>query len=272
MEFVNVQGQRVPVIGLGTWQLEGQECREAVEQALDIGYRHLDTAQMYGNEDEIGEVLRSTPIDRGELWVTTKISNHDHAYDDVISSTRESLRKLGTGFVDLLLIHWPVQFESIRETLDAMLRLRDDGRIRHLGVSNFPPSLFDKAADHAPLLCNQVEYHPFLSQDKVIEAARRRDAMVTAYSPLARGEVFSDESVLEEIGRAKGKTAAQVALRWLVDQDNVSAIPKSTSREHIEANIDIFDFVLSDEERARIDGLERGERIIDPPFAPDWED
>ena len=272
MDFVNVQGEHVPVIGLGTWQLQGQECRTAVEQALDIGYRHIDTAQMYGNEEEIGTVLRSTPIDRGELWVTTKLANDNHARDDVIASTEESLRKLGTDFVDLLLIHWPVRFESIGETLEAMLRLRDDGKIRHLGVSNFPPSLFDKSAEQAPLFCNQVEYHPFLSQHKVIEAARRHDAMVTAYSPLARGDVFSDESVLDEIAEAKGKTAAQVALRWLIDQDNVSAIPKSTSREHIQANIDIFDFALSEDERARIDGLERGERIIDPPFAPDWED
>ncbi|MDP9405892.1 MAG: aldo/keto reductase [Actinomycetota bacterium] len=270
MEHVSVHGAHVPSLGLGTWQLEGEQCRRVVADAVELGYRHLDTAQAYGNEEQVGTGIRDAAVDRDQLWLTTKVWIHSLAPDDVRRTTEESLRRLGSDYVDLLLVHWPVAMDILDATLAAMTALRDEGKVRHVGVSNFTPSQFERAAGLAPVVCNQVEYHPFLAQDEVIAAARKHDAMVTAYSPLARGNVAADP-VLTEIGQAHGKTAVQVALRWLVEQDGVSAVPKASSRAHLESNLGIFDFALSEAEHERIAGLARGERLIDPPFAPDWD-
>ena len=270
MEYVSLRGAKVPALGLGTWLLEGKDCREAVPVALDLGYRHIDTAQAYGNEAEIGEALQSAAVDRDEIFLTTKIWNDRHAPADVERSTQESLAALKTDYVDLLLIHWPVEFDRVAETLDAMVRLLERGLTRAIGVSNFTLSQFRTAASLAPVACNQVEYHPFLDQRPLRDAAREVDAVVTAYSPLARGAVFDDET-LSGIGKAHGKSAAQAALRWLLDQD-VLVVPKATGRQHLADNLAVFDFVLTAAERAAIDDLARGERLIDPPFAPQWED
>lgn len=269
MEFVSLQGHKLPALGMGTWLLEGRDCRVAVPQALELGYRHVDTAQMYGNEAEIGEALAQSAVDRDELFLTTKIRSDQHAAADVERSTQESLRKLRTDYVDLLLIHWPVQFARVGETLDAMVDLQERGYVRAIGVSNFTPSQFRTAAGLAPVACNQVEYHPFLDQQPLLGAVREADAVLTAYSPLARGGVFSDET-LRDIGEQHRKTPAQVALRWLLDHEGVVVVPKATSREHLAANLEVFDFRLSVQERAAIDGLARGERLVDPPWSPDW--
>jgi 2,5-diketo-D-gluconate reductase B len=269
MRDVTVHGEEVPALGYGTWMLEGSDCRTGVERALGLGYRHIDTAQIYGNEAEVGEALQAATVDRGDIFLTTKVWNDNLAHDDVIRSTEESLRKLRTDYVDLLLIHWPVRLDILEESLSAMGSLRDGGKVRHIGVSNFVPSQVERALDHTPIFCNQVEYHPYLSQDALRQLAGKHGFMLTAYSPLARGEILRDP-VLGGIAEAHGKSPAQVVLRWLVDQDHVSAIPKATSPEHIQANIDIFDFDLSDEERDRIADLDRGGRVIDP-FHLDWE-
>ncbi len=270
MEYVTAQGERVPAMGLGTWQLSGRKCRQAVEIALDLGYRHLDTAQMYGNEQEIGEALRTSTIDRGELWITTKLGNGNHAAPAVHRSTNESLERLGTEYVDLLLIHWPVEFGRLDETLGAMQELHAEGKVRHLGVSNFTPTQVELALEQAPLLTDQVEYHPFLSQRQLLELCEQRDMILTAYSPLARGRVL-DEPVIKEIAEQRRKTPSQVALRWLLDRGPVVVIPKASSREHLEDNVGLFDFELSDEDRAAIDKLGGDDRIIDPPFSAEWE-
>ncbi|MGH3965981.1 MAG: aldo/keto reductase [Egibacteraceae bacterium] len=254
MRTVQVQGEQIPALGIGTWQLTGARGRRVVVEALDLGYRHIDTAQMYGNEGAIGEALQTTMVDRGELWITTKIANGNHAPQDVRRSTEESLHQLGTEYVDLLLIHWPAQFDMLPRTLEAMRGLHEEGKARYLGVSNFSPTQLETALEHASLLTNQVEYHPFIEQRALLDLCRRRDLMLTAYSPLAQGRV-QDDRTLKEVAERRRKTASQVALRWLIDQDNVSAIPKASSREHLQDNLAIFDFELTDEDRAAIDGI-----------------
>lgn len=269
MEYVSLRGSKVPALGLGTWQLEGPECRSAVEAALDLGYRHIDTAQMYGNEAEIGQAITAGAVERDSLFLTTKVGNDNHAAADVRRSTEESLRELQVDYVDLLLIHWPVEFDRVGETLEAMVALQERELVRCIGVSNFSPSQFRTAASLAPIVTNQVEYHPFLDQSTLRDVVRESDAALTAYSPLARGGVLDDDT-LAGIGEAHGKSAAQVALRWLLDQD-LLVVPKATSRDHLAANLAVFDFNLTAPERSAIDGLARGERIVDPPFAQ-WED
>jgi 2,5-diketo-D-gluconate reductase B len=271
MHTVAIQGTAVPALGLGTWQVEGRACEQAVEHALELGYRHIDTARAYGNEAEVGRALARSPLARDEVFLTTKLWRSELAGDRVARAVDGSLRALGTDVVDLLLIHWPVEDVPLGETLEAMLAVRDAGKVRHLGVSNFTTALVREAARHAPLLCNQVEYHPLLGQDALLALADELDLMVTAYSPMAQGEV-TREPVLQRIGERHGKSAAQVALRWLVQQPRVAAIPKAASPEHREANLAVFDFALTDEEMKDIAGLARGRRLLDPPFAPAWDD
>ena len=272
MKQVEIKGARVPAIGLGTWQLNGRTCREAVRQALELGYRHIDTAQMYGNETEVGAALRDSGIAREEIFLTTKLAPGNLGAAEARRTAEESLKRLGLDHVDLLLIHWPSGEAPLGETLAALARLRQEGKARFIGVSNFTVKLLQEAVETlgADLLCNQVEYHPFLSQRPVMAALKRHGLMLTAYSPLGRGHVQRD-GALAAIGRTYGKSAAQVALRWLIDQENVAAIPKAASRAHAAANIDIFDFTLAEEDRAAIDALRGDLRIVDPGWGPHWD-
>ena len=269
MEHVDVRGASIPKLGLGTWELTGDTCRRIVEAAIGMGYRHIDTAQMYENEAKVGAGIAASGVDRDELWVTTKLALDKVDRAGVVKSTHDSLRRLGLDHVDLMLIHWPSQEVPLSETLEAMVRLQETGEIRHIGVSNFTPSLLDEARELAPILCNQVEHHPFLGQDRLRAMCERHELMLTAYSPLARGKVAGDPT-LREIGEAHGKSASQVALRWLTQHRNVAAIPKSTSAEHLQANLDIFDFELDGQEANRIANLANDERLIDPEWAPAW--
>jgi 2,5-diketo-D-gluconate reductase B len=271
--YIDVKAARVPALGLGTWQLGGRVCFDAVRHALDLGYRHIDTAQMYGNETEVGWAVRESGLARDQIFLTTKLAPGNYAAAAVKRSTEESLRRLATDHVDLLLIHWPTGEAPLCETLSALAALRNAGKTRFIGVSNFNVALLDDAiSTHgADLLCNQIEYHPYLSQRAVSAAVRRHGMMLTAYSPLARGRVQRDP-VLTKIGALYGKSATQVALRWLLDQDGVVAIPKASSRAHLAANIAVFDFALSAADRAAIDALRDGYRVVDPAgWAPDWD-
>lgn len=254
MEHQTIKGEEVPSLGLGTYRLSGEECAKAVERALSLGYRHLDTAQMYRNEDEVGRGMQNSGVDREDIFLVTKVWPSDFSHDDVVRTTRESLKKLGTDYVDLLLMHWPSQGVPLEETLGAMTELKEEGSVKHVGVSNFPPSMVEEAAGHAEVFCNQVEYHPYKAQDELLEQAREMDYLLTAYQPIARGEILGD-GTLKAIGEAHGKVPAQVALRWLIQQENVAAIPKATSEEHLESNLDVFDFEFSDEEMELISGL-----------------
>jgi 2,5-diketo-D-gluconate reductase B len=256
MEYQTIKGEKVPSLGLGTYRLTGNTCEVAVERALGMGYRHVDTAQMYGNEAEVGRGLENSGVERGEIFLTTKVWPSDFAHDRVICKTRESLKKLRTDYVDLLLMHWPGDGVPLGETLGAMRELQDEGSALHIGVSNFSPSLLEEATEHADIFCNQVQYHPYRSQDVLLAQAREMDYLLTAYTPLSRGGVQGD-ATLREIGEAYGKTATQVALRWLAQQEKVSAIPKATGEEHLAENLDVFDFELSEEEMGRVFSLSR---------------
>ncbi len=251
MEYQEIKGEKVPSLGLGTWRLSGQECIKAVERAFALGYRHIDTAQMYANEGEVGRGIQNSGVGREDVFLVTKVSTSNFSHDSVIRSTHGSLKKLGTEYVDLLLMHWPNPSVPLGETLGAMTELQEDGSVKHVGVSNFPPSMVEEAARHATVFCNQVEYHPYRAQDELLEQAREMDYLLTAYSPMARGGVLND-TTLKEIGEVYGKTPAQVALRWLIQQEKVAAIPKAASEEHLESNLDVFDFELSGEEMERI--------------------
>jgi 2,5-diketo-D-gluconate reductase B len=272
MKHIEIKGARVPALGLGTWQLTGRGCREAVRQALELGYRHIDTAQMYGNESEIGRALRDSGLARGEIFLTTKLAPGNLSAALVRRTAEESLKRLGIEQVDLLLIHWPSGEAPLGETLGALAKLREQGKTRFIGVSNFTVKLLKEAieAQGADILCNQVEYHPFLSQRAVMAALKQYGMMLTAYTPLGRGHVQRNRA-LAEIGGKYRKSAAQVALRWLIDQENVAAIPKAASRAHAAANIDIFDFTLAAEDRAAIDAMRGNLRLVDPGWGPHWD-
>jgi len=273
MKHIAVKGANVPALGLGTWRLSGGSCYEAVRTALELGYRHIDTAEMYGNDAEVGRAIRESGIARAEIFLTTKVPPGKLSAKDAKRSAEDSLKRLGLPYVDLLLIHWPSSEAPLGETLQAFAELKAAGKTRFIGVSNFTVALLTEAIERhgADLLCNQVEYHPYLSQRPVLAAVRRHGMMLTAYAPVAKGRAVGDK-VLDAIGRKYGKSAAQVSLRWLMEQDNVAAIPKASSRAHLAANLDIFDFALAAEDRARIDQLQGGGRLLDVPgWSPDWD-
>ncbi len=265
-----IQGTRVPALGFGTWRLDGEACREGVEHALALGYRHIDTAQGYANEERVGAALERSGVRREDIFLVSKVRPSNFAGDAAERSTRESLGALRTEYVDLMLLHWPELSVPLEQPLGALARLQAEGRVRHIGVSNFPPSLVARAAEITPLFCNQVEYHPYLSQTRLLAEAEVRDMLLTAYCPIARGRVLTDP-VLRDIGERHAKTPAQVALRWLVQQPRVAAIPKSSSAARREENLDLFDFELSDDEVDAIFALDREERLVDPADGPDWE-
>jgi 2,5-diketo-D-gluconate reductase B len=272
MEFVEANGARIPAIGLGTWELRGRACARLVEQAIRLGYRHIDTAQVYENEREVGEGLRASGTRRDDVFVTTKIWTTHFAPNDLERSTKESLAKLRLAEVDLLLLHWPNPHVPLAETLGALARVKKLGMSRHIGVSNFTVALIEEAvaACPEPLVCDQVEYHPYLDQTKVREGCARHGMAVVAYSPVAKGRIKNDQT-LAQIGQAHGKTAAQVCLRWLVQQ-GVSAIPRTSRIERLSENIDIFDFALSPEEMHLISQLASAKgRLTDFGFAPKWD-
>ena len=257
MEYETAQGVTVPALGLGTSGMTGDECRSAVLEAFAMGYRHLDTAQMYDNEDAVGEAVGAADLDRQEVFLTTKILPENLAYNDLHDSFADSLDRLDTGYVDLLLIHAPSDDVPLEESLEAMNELQDHGEVRHIGVSNFSVEETREAIElsETPILTNQVKYHPYHPQSELLELCQAEDLLLTAYTPLAKGEVFDDERLLE-IGTRHGKTPAQVALRWLIQQAGVITIPQSSNPDHLAENIDLFDFELTEAEMAE---------IFDPP-------
>jgi diketogulonate reductase-like aldo/keto reductase len=253
MESVEAGGATIPKLGLGTWQNTGPGCTESVRTALELGYRHVDTAQAYENEAEVGEGIATADVDREDVFLTTKVWRSNLQPDDLRESVRGSLDRLGVEYVDLLLLHWPHPRVPAAEPLGAMAALREQGLIRHIGVSNYTAGQLRDAIDavDAPVVADQVLYNPYKDQSELLSLCREADVALTAYSPLARGAVLDDE-VLATIGDRYDMTAAQVALRWLVQQDGVVAIPKATSREHIAANAEVFDVELTDAEMARV--------------------
>ncbi|HEX8530062.1 MAG TPA: aldo/keto reductase [Cytophagales bacterium] len=267
--YQTIRGVQVPALGFGTWPLKGDECREAVRDALAVGYRHVDTARMYGNEEEVGRGIREGGVPRETIFLTTKLWYTELTRTKVVDSLHSSLRRLQTEYVDLLLVHWPSSTVPLGETMEAMTGLQREGKVRQVGVSNFPPALLREALGYAPVFCNQVEYHPFLGQTALRELCQANDVLLTAYSPIAHGAVV-EEPVLQEIGRKYGKSPVQVTLRWLVQQDHVAAIPTAASPDRRRQNFDLFDFELTLAEMEQIFALDRGKRLINPHHAPAW--
>jgi diketogulonate reductase-like aldo/keto reductase len=271
MQSVEAKGFSIPIVGLGTWTLRGRECARLVEQAIRIGYRHIDTAQMYGNEREVGEGVHASGK-RSEVMVTTKVQPTSLAPHDLERSVKESLAHLRIDVIDLLLIHWPNPRVPLSETLGAMAKMKREGFVKQIGVSNFTVALLDEAnrVSPEPLVCNQIECHPYLDQSKVIAACRKYGMAVVAYSPIARGNAKGDK-LLERIGKAHGKSAAQVSLRFLVQQ-GIVVIPRTSKIERLAENLALFDFELSEAEMAEIGKLShRNDRIVDWTWSPKWD-
>ena len=276
MNVVEANGAKIPAIGLGTMTLKGAVCVEAVKTALRLGYRHVDTAERYGNETEVGEGLalglRAAGLAREDVFVTTKVYHDKLAAADFQRSFDDSLEKLKLPWVDLLLIHWPNPNVPLAETLGQLCKAKRDGRTKHVGVANFTTALLRDAVKLAsePLVTNQIEVHPFLDQSKVLAACRTHGLSVTAYCPIARGKLPGN-AVLERIGKDHGKSSAQIALRYLVQQ-GIIPIPRTANPDHLAANLAVFDFELSDAEMAEIGKLRQSDaRVVNPPHAPTWD-
>jgi 2,5-diketo-D-gluconate reductase B len=246
MEYVEAYGARVPAVGLGTWQLTGTECYETVSTALDLGYRHVDTAQLYENEREVGRAIADADVDRDDVFVTTKVSPRNAGHDALIDSTAASLERLGVEYVDLLLLHWPNPLVSVESTMGAMDHLVDRGKVAHVGVSNFPRVLLDRARDaaDAPIITNQVQFHPYKPQRGMLSHCQDEGLVLTAYSPLARGTALDDDTV-QRLAVEYDRTPAQIVLRWATQHHNVAVIPKTTDPEHLKQNLALFDFKLT---------------------------
>lgn len=265
-----IQGIKVPSLGFGTYELRDEVCQEAVRTAIETGYRHIDTARAYENEQSVGAGLADSGILRDEIFLVSKIWFDDLRYDAVVREVEQSLRDLQTDYLDLVLVHWPNADIPLEQTFAALDRLQEGEIIRRFGVSNFTPELLVKALETGPVFCNQVECHPLLRQERLRNMAIEHDLLLTAYSPLAQGDVHNNE-VLAAIGKKHGATAEQVALRWLLDLDHVAAIPRSRNREHIRDNFRATELTLDEDDYRRIDELPDTIRKVDPDFAPAWE-
>ncbi len=259
-------------MGFGTYQLDNTTANEMVQAALETGYRHIDTAQMYGNEEGVGKAINASAVNREEVFLTTKVLPSNLGRQTFLPSVEESLRKLKVDAVDLLLIHWPNSDVPVEEYIGELVKAQEKGYTKHIGVSNHTTALLNKVlATGANIITNQVEYHPFLNQDKLYNYLRQHDLSLTAYSPIAQGQVMGNET-LKSIGGKYGKSEVQVTLRWLIQQDGVMAIPKSGKESHMKSNFDIFDFELTQDEVQQVNKLtQQNNRLINPSFAPDWD-
>ena len=270
--MITSNGLKMPKLGLGTWRMKGEECTAAVEGALSRGYRHVDTAQMYGNEDAVGAALANTSVPRDEIHLTTKVWWENLAPDAMRRAMDNSLTQLRQSYVDLYLIHWPSPTMDLPAALAQMVKFKEQGLARNIGVSNFPTHLVREAVEviQAPIVVNQFEYHVLINQTKLVKYCRSLGLAVTAYCPLAQGRL-ADYPALTAIAAKHGVSTAQVALKWLLDQDGVAAIPKAGRAESQQANLDALKLVLDDADRAAIAALPKDQRFVNPGFAPAWD-
>jgi 2,5-diketo-D-gluconate reductase B len=269
---IETQGISLPKLGLGTYRLQGDACRQAVESALSLGYRHIDTAEMYGNEEAVGAAIAASKVSRQDLHVTTKVWNENLAPEAIRRSFDASLEKLKLDFVDLYLVHWPAPRMNLPAIFETLARLREEKRVRAIGVCNFNIALLRQAIEEvgAPIACNQIEYHVLLDQTKVRDYLRPKSIPVIAYCPLAQGRL-AEHPQMESIARKHGATAGQVALKWLLDQEGVAAIPKSARAENQKANLEAWKLRLDDDDRRAIAALPKTQRLVNPGFAPAWD-
>jgi 2,5-diketo-D-gluconate reductase B len=272
MENLQTQGISLPRLGLGTFRMQGDACRAAVESGLGLGYRHLDTAEMYGNEEAIGAAIAASRVARKDLHITTKVWNENLAPDAIRRAFDTSLKKLGVDHVDLYLVHWPAPKMNLPAIFETLMKLKEEGRTRAIGVANFNIALLKTVVEEikAPIACDQVEYHVMLDQTALRKYLATKSIPLVAYCPLAQGRVASDETLIK-IGRKHHASAAQVALKWLLDQDGVAAIPKASRAESQQANLDALKVKLDDDDRKAIAALPKDKRCVNPGFAPAWD-
>jgi 2,5-diketo-D-gluconate reductase B len=272
MDYLQTQDISLPRLGLGTYRMQGDVCRAAVESALGLGYRHIDTAEMYGNEEAIGAAIAASRVARKDLHVTTKVWNENLAPDAIRKAFDTSLKKLKLDHIDLYLVHWPAKSMNLPAMFETLLKLKQEGRTRAIGVANFNIALLKTVVEEikAPIACNQIEYHVMLDQTPVRKYLAAKSIPLVAYCPLAQGRAASNET-LAMIGRKHGASAAQVALKWLLDQDGVAAIPKASRAESQQANLDALNVGLDDEDIKAIAGLPKDQRFVNPGFAPAWD-
>jgi len=272
---VTANGASIPALGFGTFRIPGPDVLRIVPHALKAGFRHIDTAQIYGNEAEVGEAIAGSGVARGDIFLTTKVWVENYRHDAFLASVDESLKKLRTDYLDLLLLHWPNETVALSEQIGALNEVRQAGKVRHIGVSNFNTALMAEAVklSKAPIVTNQIEYHPYIDQDVVMAAAKAAGMSVTGYYGMADGKVFADP-VLKDIAAGRGKSVAQVVLRWLVQQEGVVALSKTVSEARVDENLAIFDFALTADEMAAIRALARPDgRIVSPDgLAPVWDE
>lgn len=273
--MVEGNGARIPARGFGTFQLRDDACRKAVRAAIETGYRHIDTAAMYGNEKDVGEAIRASGVERDAIWITTKAWTDDIAEENLLRSAEDSLARLGLRDVDLLLIHWPNRAIPLESSIRGLVRAKQEGFARNIGVSNFPTALLSDAVKlagaHGEVIAvNQCEYHPLLDQRRLIDACRAHGVAFISYSPLGRGDLVAHPTIAD-IARKLGRKPSQVILRWHLQQ-KICAIPRSSTPAHIADNFAIGDFALVDADMKAITALGgRGGRMVDPSFAPDWD-
>ncbi|MEO6015438.1 MAG: aldo/keto reductase [Devosia sp.] len=275
MPTVSAAGAWIPRLGFGTWQLRGEACATMVHEALRAGYTHIDTAQGYGNEVEVGDGLASSGVARDKIFVTTKVRPEWTGDGDLQRSVDESLRKLRLSEIDLLLLHWPNPEIPLAESIRALNEVKRRGLVKHIGLSNFTIDMLDKAwsLTDEPFAAQHLEYHPYLAASKIIAAIRAHGMAPIAYCPVALGRVIGDP-VIQAIGHAHGRSAAQIALRWIIQQPDLVAIPKTAKVERLSENLAIFDFVLTDAEMAQVGALQQpGSRLVnEPQWVPVWDD
>jgi 2,5-diketo-D-gluconate reductase B len=272
MEYLQTQGIRLPRLGLGTFRMQGEVCRAAVESALGLGYRHIDTAEMYGNEDAVGAAIVNSGVARRDLHVTTKVWNENLAPDSIRRAFDGSLSKLRLDHVDLYLVHWPSNNMNLPAMFETLVRLKEEGLTRAIGVANFNIALLRTVVEEikAPVACNQVEYHVMLDQTPLRKYLKSKAIPLVAYCPLAQGRAASNEALMA-IGSKHNASAAQVALKWLLDQDEVAAIPKASRRESQQANLGALNLRLDDADRKAIAALPKDQRFVSPGFSPVWD-
>lgn len=274
MHNVNAHGAQIPAIGFGTWTLRGGTCESLVAHALKSGYRHVDTAAMYENEAEVGAAIRASRLPRDEVFLTTKVWSSDIGDGALQRSVAASLKRMKLDHVDLALIHWPSKTIPLEDSIGALNDVAERGMARFIGVSNFPTTLLDRAValSGLPLVCNQVEYHPYLDQDRVLAACRRHRMAMVSYCPLARGADLFSQPAIAGAAERHGRTPGQIILRWHVQQEGVVAIPRSSNPARIVENLGVFDFTLTPDEMAAISALRaRHHRICDFEFSPEWD-
>ena len=262
--------QEMPALGLGTWELQGQTCKDPIKKAIELGYTHIDTAWIYENQNEIGQALKEINVDRNKLFITSKVWRNSLSYDELLEQCDQTLKQLQTNYLDLYLIHWPNRNIPIKDSMRALKKLVDEGKAKSVGVSNFSVNRLKEALEvsEVPISVNQVEFHPELDQEDLLKFCKENNIILTAYSPLGRGRILNN-STLQNIAQKHNKTTAQICLKWAL-QKGMIVIPKSSSEEHLKANMDIFDWKLSEEDIEQINELGKGKRFVDPAFE-EWD-